>query len=124
MCEGLFCRDSFLWVFFHKPLDQVLDLWALVTPVLRFELKYTSANFSDNLVVIGSTEGWSTTHHDIQNDTNAPQVALFVVITHEDLWSDIVRCAIDLMHGVVFFIVCVRGAEINDFDCSFGLGIN
>ena len=124
MCESLLCRDSFLWVFFHKPLDQVLNLWALVTPMLWFELKYASAHFSNNLVVIGSTKGWSTAHHDIQNDTNTPQVAFLVVITHEDLWSDIVWCAIDLMHGVVFFVVCMRCAEINDFDCSFGLGIN
>ena len=124
MCEGFFCRDSLLWVLLHESLDQVLDLWALVTPVLWFELKYASANFSNNLIIIRSTEGWSTAHHNIQNDTNAPQVAFFVIITHEDLWSDVVRCAIDLMHGVVFFVVCVRGTKINDFDCSFGLSIN
>ena len=122
--EGLFGGDSLLWVPLHELSDEILHLLALVGPVLGFEFVVASAHLGNDLVVIGSSEGGSTAHHDIQDDPNAPQVALLIVVALQHFRSDIVGSAVDLVHGMVVLVVGVRGAEINDLDCSFLFCVN
>ena len=70
--DGVFRRDSLWRIFFHKPFDKILHVFTFVSPIFRFEFKYTSTYFCNNLVIVGSSKWWSSAHHNVKDNTNTP----------------------------------------------------
>ena len=75
-------------------------------------------------LIIRAIERRRATEHDVQHDADAPHVTLLCIRAIEDLWGNVVRSTIHLMHRIVFLIIVVRGAEIDDFDRATIVDIN
>lgn len=65
-------RDSFLWIFLHKLLNEILDFFGLVHPMLGFEFEMAVFHLSNDLFIVMTAERWPAAHHDVQNDSDAP----------------------------------------------------
>ena len=88
------------------------------------EFKMTSSDFVDNLIVIGSSKWWSATHHNVENDTNAPQITLFVVGADQHFRCYVVWSTVYLVHGVTIRVIRMRSAKVNDFNRSLCFCVN
>jgi len=95
----LHCGQTLGNVDFHKLLDQVLGRIINACPNRLFEHIMALLNLLNDLVV-AAIKGRLAAKHDIKDDADAPQVALFIVISGEDLWGDVVRRAVLLVHNV------------------------
>ena len=67
-------------------------------------------------LLISSIKGWLPAEQNIQDDSNAPQIALLVVLALENLGSNIVWGSVHLVHLVIVFTVDLRGAKVDNFD--------
>ena len=70
--------------------------------------------FLNNLLV-ATTEGRIATDHDIDNHSNAPNVALLVILVLKHFWSNVIGRAIDAAHRLLF-LVEVRRTKIYQLD--------
>ena len=100
MRQGFDRGQTLVHVLAHELFDQILGAVADFRPDLTLERPHALLNTRNDLLLSRSIEGWSTTEHDIEDDTDAPHVTLFVVGANEDLRRNVVRCAVHLVHDV------------------------
>ena len=77
--QGVDGRQALLGVLHQQAPDEILCLFADVAPDLAAELPVALLDLVDDLF-IASVEGGHSAEHDVQNDTNAPQVTLLGVL--------------------------------------------
>ena len=75
-------------------------------------------------LLISSIKGWLPAEQNIQDDSNAPQIALLVVLALENLGSNIVWGSVHLVHLVIVFTVDLRGAKVDNFDAVSIVRVN
>ena len=110
--------ETLLWVLDHELLDEILCLWADTVPDLAAELPRALFDLCQDLLIT-AIEWRHATEHDVQNDTDAPQIALLSVSLLEDLRCDVVGRAIHLRHRVIALLVVVTRAKVDHLDEAF-----
>ena len=110
-------------VLHHEFLYKIFSFWADGGPDLSAEFPDAPFHFLDDLLVT-AIEGWWSTKHDVEHDTDAPQVALLRVVAGKHFWSNVVRSAVHLVHLSLFFTIMVRCAKVNDFDGTLLVDVN
>ena len=98
--ESVLRSNSFIWIFRHHLRNEIFNFLTLVSPVFRFELESSLTNFCNDLLVVRSTEWWSSTTHDEKDDTDTPNVAKLVVLAIKHFRCDVVWSSVDLRHNV------------------------
>ena len=80
MLEGFDGCQALLLVHFEEFRDQVLCLRRNLLPSVSFHLPRAFLHSFENDVLRGAVEGRLATEHDEQDDADAPDVTLFVVV--------------------------------------------
>ena len=117
MLQGINSTETALDINLQELGDQILGLFGDTVPDLALELPDAALDLLDNSILSTSVEGRATAQHDVENDTDRPQVTLFVVTAREDFRRNVIRGTIHLAHLVrVLFAVMMRGTKVDDLD--------
>ena len=124
MLQCFLCRESFVLVALHQSRNQIFALLGTFDPFFVWELVKSLLHLRKNFIVVFARKRWFTRKHNVQDDSNAPQVALFSVVASQHFWGYVVRRAVHLVHYVGFSIEDVGRAEVNHLDCTLVLWID
>lgn len=98
MLETLLRADPLRWILLEHGAHQLFGLRGDGVPVGRVELQFLSHHVLKDFLVVISFEGWVATEEDVEDDTQAPHIALLVVVTFEHLWGNVVWRADNGVH--------------------------
>lgn len=96
-------------------LDELFSLLRARFPHFSVEVVLALDNHAQDFLIISTREGWLSTKKDVEYDTCAPYVTLFVILASEHLRSDVVSGSQDKFH-LLLVVVSLRRAEINKLD--------
>lgn len=100
-------------------MNEVLSLIRNLLPLRSLHRELSLLDALHDCLVSWAIKGRLAREKDVQDHTNAPDIALLAVGAHDDLRGNIVGSAEDAVHGVLV-IDPARGAEVNKFDdCVF-----
>mmetsp|Transcript_17503 Transcript_17503/g.29140 ORF Transcript_17503/g.29140 Transcript_17503/m.29140 type:complete len:302 (-) Transcript_17503:82-987(-) len=116
MLQSLGCCQPGTRILPKEAADEVLCRSGNAVPVRRGEVKSSRTDMLENLIVRIAIEGRVPTKQDVSDDTNAPHVTRFGILSVEYLRCNIVRSTNLGLHYASVGIVMPRQAEINDFD--------
>ena len=112
--EGLCSRETVLLFAEHLD-DNVLGLWGDGVPEVALKGEVTISDPGNDLLIGLSVERRLSAEQDVEDDTDAPDIALFSVGALDDFRSEIVGGAKDTVHGVLV-VDAARGAKVDKFD--------
>ena len=112
--EGISRRDA-VFFFAEDAGDKVLSLGADLVPAGAFERVLADLDLVNDLFVCLAVEGRFAREEDVQDDADAPDVALLTVGAMDDFRCHVVRCAENAVHRVL--VVDAPGrSEVDQFD--------
>lgn len=126
MLQGINSAKAARSIRLQQLRDEVLGLLGDATPDLALELPYTAFHLLNDLFLGTGIERWATAKHDVENDTDAPQITLLVVVAAEDFRGDVVRGTIHLAHLVrrLLRAIVMRGTKVDYLNAAAVLDID
>jgi hypothetical protein len=97
MVQSLDSGDTLGWIMGEHLHDQVLGRWLDLVPDASIDLKLTLFDGLDNLQIRRAVEWWISTEEHVEDDTDGPNIAKFVIRASKDLWCDIVCSSVDAL---------------------------
>ena len=124
MSQSIYSCKASVNVDYHEFLDKILGLYADAFPYFTLEFPDATSDHANDLIFVACVKWWTSTKHDIQNDSDTPHVTHFCVIALQDLRCNIIWSAILLVHGVVFFVIVLRCAKVDNFNSAIVVHID
>jgi hypothetical protein len=84
-------------------------------PAWVCERELTSLDSLHDLLVTSTIERWNTRQHDVSNNTTGPNIALFIIVFGENLWSNVVGST-QLFVQLLILLEVKGGTKINDLN--------
>jgi hypothetical protein len=102
-------------------LDERLGLLTDLTPFFLREAKFSSQNFLVNDLVCFSIEGRDSREHNVQNNTQGPDIAFLVVLLFNYFRGDVVNLELNKRYATNLECLCLvipitsSSSKINNF---------
>jgi hypothetical protein len=122
MIKGLFSSDPGIHVISEHFLNEVLGLSRYVFELIAHGV-LTRLHILDDLLVIIPVEGRSPTEQDVQYHSDAPHIALLIILAIQHLGSNVVGSPICLGH-LLLRVELLRGSEVDYLYHAVVLGIH
>jgi hypothetical protein len=103
------------WVLGEHLLYQIFGVLAHLLPLRPLEGVVALPHVVQDLIVSLAVERRASTEEDVENDSDAPDVALLIVLPLEDFGSDVVCSSILLSQKLAFlkFLTCAEVYYLN-----------
>ena len=109
------CWNTICCVKAHKFADEISSFSTGSLQIFLPRLKATFLDLLEDLGIAVAIYRWPSSEHNVNNDSNTPNITLLSIVTTQDFWSDVEWCSVHLAHDMAIFAIMVSSTKVNDF---------